>query len=117
MDWDEYFADEQEARNAENVRGKRRTVTVGWMLHAPKSSVIFSPPKLFSRDDPKPVSSKSIQHCPAAIDFDRRHFAIPVPINLTLKFVREPIRCFPRLSGTGRNSLSNPKSDNGNQSG
>ncbi|MBL37414.1 MAG: hypothetical protein CMP07_03285 [Xanthomonadales bacterium] len=90
MVWDEYFADEQEARSAESVRGKKRTVTVGWMLQAPKSSVIFSPPKPFSRDDPKPASSKSIQHCPAAIDFDARHFVIPVPINLTLHFVREP---------------------------
>ena len=90
MVWDEYFADEQEARSAESDRGKKRTVTVGWMLRAPKTSVIFSPPEPFSRDDPKPISSKSIQHCPAAIDFDRRHFVIPAPIDVTLNFQRQP---------------------------
>jgi hypothetical protein len=89
MDWDEYFADEQESLSAESARGKKRTVTVSWMLRAPKTSVIFSPPKLFSRNDPKPSSSKSIQHCPAAIDFDRRHFVIPSPVDVTLHFERQ----------------------------
>lgn len=89
MVWDEHFADDQEARNAETLRGKKRTVTVGWMVSAAKSSVIFSPPKLFSRNDPKATSSKSVQHCPAAIDFDRRHFVVPVPVDLTLHFERQ----------------------------
>lgn len=90
MPWDEYFADEQASHRANEVRGKSRTVTVGWLLRAPKSSVIFSPPQPFSRSDPKPVSSKSIQHCPAAVDFDRRHFVIPAPIDVTLHFKRQP---------------------------
>lgn len=90
MPWDEYFADEQAALGATEVRGKQRTLTVGWLLRAPKSSVIFQPPQPFSRNDPKPVSSKSIQHCPAAIDFDRRHFVIPSPIDVTLQFKRQP---------------------------
>lgn len=34
-------------------------------------------------------SGKSIQVCPAAIDFDRRHFVIPCPVDLTLAFVRD----------------------------
>ncbi len=90
MDWDEYFADEQEARSAEQARGKKRTVTVGWTVRSQKTSVLFSPPKPFTRDDPKPASSKSVQFCPAAVDFDRRHFVIPVPVDLTLQFERQP---------------------------
>lgn len=89
MAWDEFFADEQDALDAELSRKKKRTVTVGWTLQAPKSSVIFSPPQPFTRNDPKPSSAKSIQHCPAAIDFDHRHFVIPAPIDLTLHFVRQ----------------------------
>ena len=90
MVWDEYFADEHEARNAESTRGKKRTVTVGWIVSASQASVIFAPPKLFSRQDPKASSAKSVQNCPAAVDFDRRHFVIPAPMDLTLQFEPQP---------------------------
>lgn len=89
MDWEESFADEQGARRAESA-GAKRTVTVGWLAKTTQTSVLFAPPKLFARDDPKAASSKSIQHCPAAIDFDRRHFVIPCPVDVTLHFVRQP---------------------------
>ncbi|WP_425410794.1 hypothetical protein [Hyphococcus sp.] len=90
MNWDEYFADDQETRSAQASRDKKRTVTVGWLIQAAKASVLFTPPKLFSRNDPKAASSKSVQNCPAAVDFDRRHFVISVPIDLTLHFERQP---------------------------
>lgn len=88
MDWEEEFADGQGARNAERS-GAKRTVTVGWLVRAQQTSVIFAPPKLFSRDDPKAGSAKSVQNCPAAIDFDRRHFVIPAPIDVKLHFSRQ----------------------------
>lgn len=88
MDWDEEFADDQSVRHAARS-GAKRTVTVGWLARTNQTSVIFSPPKLFSRDDPKAASSKSVQNCPAAIDFDRRHFVVPAPIDITLNFVRQ----------------------------
>ncbi len=88
MSWDEIFAEEQGARDAERLGGKR-TITVGWLARTTQTSVLFSAPKLFSRDDPKAASSKSVQHCPAAVDFDRRHFVIPSPIDVELHFVRQ----------------------------
>ncbi len=87
MDWDEYFDEDDGAGHTERSGGKR-TVTVGWIARAPQSSVSFSPPKLFSRNDPKAASSKSVQNCPAAVDFDRRHFVIPTPFDVTLQLVR-----------------------------
>lgn len=88
MAWDEYFAEAQEAYHAEHV-GKKRIVTVGWLIRATQTSVLFSPPTLFSRTDPKTTSSKSIHYCPAAVDFDRHHFVIPTPIDVELHFVRQ----------------------------
>lgn len=88
MAWDEYFAEEQSARLDEH-RGDKRTVTVGWLTRASQTAVLFSPPALFSRNDSKAASSKSIQNCPAAVDFDRRHFVIPAPIDVELHFVRQ----------------------------
>lgn len=77
------------ARQAEQKSGAKRTVTVGWLARTTQTSVLFAPPKPFTRDDPKAASSKSVQHCPAAIDFDRRHFVIPCPIDIKLHFVRQ----------------------------
>ncbi len=88
MAWDESFAEEQCARRLERS-GSKRTVTVGWLLRTAQTKVLFAPPTLFSRDDPKAASSKSVQNCPASIDFDRRHFVIPAPIDITLHFVRQ----------------------------
>lgn len=90
MDWGDYFANEQEAGEAEQSRHAKRTITVGWFTRSDKTSVLFAPPKPFSRNDPKAASSKSVQNCPASVDFDRRHFVIPVPIDVTLQFVRQP---------------------------
>jgi hypothetical protein len=89
MTWDDYFAEEQDNLASEG-RGKKRTITVGWVLRATKSSVIWAPPQPFARTDPKPASAKSVQVCPAAVDFDRRHFVVPCPVDLTLKFDRQP---------------------------
>lgn len=87
MSWDEYFADDASGRDAEH-RGKSRTTTVGWTMANAPGGVIWSAPKRFKRDDPKPRSSKSIQACPAAIDFDRRQFVIECPIDVNLSIAR-----------------------------
>lgn len=87
--WDEQFAGDQDARSAEE-RGKKRTITVGWTVRAQKASLIWAPPQPFTRTDPKPASAKSVQVCPAAVDFDRRQYVVPCPVDLTLKFDRQP---------------------------
>ena len=90
MVWDDYFAEEQDARAAEAARGKKRTVTVGWTVRSAKGSVIWSPPQPFTRQDRKSTSAKSVQYCPGAIDFDHRHFVVPCPVDLTLHFEKTP---------------------------
>ena len=68
-----------------NHAAKRRVVDVGWLIDQEKSSIIWDPPRLYLRKMPKPMSVKSVQVCPAAIDFDARHFVINCPIDLHLK--------------------------------
>ncbi|MFC6198075.1 hypothetical protein [Ponticaulis profundi] len=89
MSWDDYFAEERAADEGA-TRGKKRTVTVGWTVRTQKAEAIWGAPQAFSRQDPKPRSSKSVQVCPAAVDFDRRHFVIPCPVDVTLAFQRQP---------------------------
>lgn len=89
MSWDDYFADDRAASDASD-RGRKRTVTVGWTVRTQKANAIWGPPQSFSRQDPKPSSAKSVQVCPAAVDFDRRHFVIPCPVDITLSFRRQP---------------------------
>ena len=88
MSWDDYFAEDAGAAEAE-ARGKPRTLTVGWTVRWPgNGGAIWAPPKPFGRSDRKAASAKSIQACPAAIDFDRRHFVVPCPVDITLEFRR-----------------------------
>ncbi len=87
MSWDDYFAADAGAAEAQG-RGKKRTVTVGWTVRFAHGNAIWSPPNPFGRTDPKAASAKSVQVCPAAIDFDRRHFVIPCPVDINLSFGR-----------------------------
>ena len=86
MSWDDYFAEDAGAAEAEG-RGKGRTVTIGWTVRwKGAGEAIWAPPTIFNRSDSKASSAKSIQACPAAIDFDRRHFVVPCPVDLELAF-------------------------------
>ena len=109
MSWDDYFAEDAGAAEAEG-RGKPRTVTVGWTVKWDvKGKSIWAPPQTFSRSDPKATSAKSIQACPAAIDFDRRHFVIPCPVDLTLKFERTPDGKIQLTDADGEKSAMRPQ--------
>ena len=83
MSWEEKFAEDMDPAGA-----KKRTVTVGWTVRAPHAQAIWGAPKLFERSLPRPASAKSVQACPAAVDFDKRHYVIPCPVDLTLRFDR-----------------------------
>ena len=90
MKWEDQFAEDFDRDESER-KGSSRSVTVGWTVRFPQGSdAIWAPPKPFTRNDPKPASAKSVQVCPAAIDFDRRHFVIPCPIDITLSVMRGP---------------------------
>lgn len=68
----------------------RRVVEVGWLIDAEKAGVIWDAPRPYFRKMPKPASAKSVQLCPAAIDFDARHFVVPCPIDLHLRIKLAP---------------------------
>ncbi|VVT01451.1 hypothetical protein [Erythrobacter sp. EC-HK427] len=109
MSWDDYFAEDAGANEAE-ARGKSRTVTVGWTVRWPgNGDAIWAPPQAFSRSDPKAASAKSIQACPAAIDFDRRHFVVPCPVDLTLKFERNAQGQIQLVDAAGEQSGMRPQ--------
>ena len=62
-----------------------RSYTVGWLFTNDKSSVIWETPKPI-RQEPSPSdAAKSVAYCPAVIEFDRRHFVIPCPIDLHMR--------------------------------
>jgi hypothetical protein len=63
----------------------RAPAEVGWILHDQKASLIWSAPTRFKRDLPRPASAKSVQVCPAALDFDARHYVVECPVDLHLR--------------------------------
>jgi len=72
---------------AEAEAGMGRVYKAGWLLRDDNSSLIWGAPAPVSFDHARPATSKSALSCPAAIEFDRRHFVIPCPINLHLRMV------------------------------
>ena len=67
-----------------------RRIEVGWLLKDDLSGVIWDAPKPVSWDLPKPQTSKSVQACPAVIQYDRLHYIINCPVNLHLRIVKTP---------------------------
>jgi hypothetical protein len=64
----------------------RPPIQVGWAVQQDKGSVIWDAPRPYLRKMPAPGSAKSVQVCPAAIDFDARHFVVDCPVDLHLRF-------------------------------
>ncbi|RME98428.1 MAG: hypothetical protein D6773_14470 [Alphaproteobacteria bacterium] len=67
----------------------RRVYEVGWFLKNEKAGVIWEAPRPLTHKAPPPTSSKSVEHCPAVIEFDRRHFIIPCPVDLHLRITTQ----------------------------
>ncbi|MFK8020987.1 MAG: hypothetical protein AB8B86_14560 [Pseudomonadales bacterium] len=65
-----------------------RRLEAGWLFKDEKASVIWESPKPVNLDHPKSNNAKSASVCPAAIQFDRLHYAINCPVDLHLRFVR-----------------------------
>ena len=63
----------------------RRPIEVGWAIQAEKTGVIWDEPRPYLRKMPRPASPKSVQMCPAAIDFDARNFVVDCPVDLHLR--------------------------------
>ena len=66
-----------------------RTYEVGWLFHTDKSSVIWEAPQPI-RIEAQSQAAKSVAVCPAVIEFDRRHFVIPCPIDVHMRLAIMP---------------------------
>lgn len=63
----------------------RPIIDVGWLITDRKASMIWDDPHPVRRRREKPASAKSVEVCPAAIDFDARHFVVSCPIDVRLR--------------------------------
>ena len=70
-------------------RRLRSAVEVGWVITQRKASLIWDEPHPFQRGRERPASAKSVMACPAAIDFESRHFVVPCPIDVRLRIKLE----------------------------
>ena len=68
----------------------RSVIDVGWMITNPKASLIWDDPQPLRRKGERPASAKSVLLCPAAIDFEARHFVVPCPVDVRLRVRLEP---------------------------
>jgi hypothetical protein len=75
---------EAEAAPAAQEPAPSRTYTVGWFLQKEKTSMIWDAPKAI-RPESQNTAARSVAQCPAALDFDRRHFVVNSPIDVHLR--------------------------------
>ncbi|MEQ9640706.1 MAG: hypothetical protein RIM84_11840 [Alphaproteobacteria bacterium] len=71
---------------AEVAAERRRVVEVGWLLQTQKAGFIWDAPRQFQRNDPPAQHAKSVQMCPAVIDFEARTYEVPCPLDVHLRF-------------------------------
>jgi hypothetical protein len=58
---------------------------VGYLITAPKASLIYEKPVSLRSRRVKALSQRAVQACPAVNDFERKTFEIPVPYNIRLR--------------------------------
>ena len=87
----------------------RRAVEVGWTIQAEKASMIWDDPRPYLRKLPRPGSVKSVQLCPAAIDFDARNFVIDCPVDMHLRMKMEDEKGPQIINAAGAQSNVRPK--------
>lgn len=63
----------------------RRAYEVGWLFTDETGSVIWDDPAPLRPETAETGSSKSVAHCPAVVDFDRRHFVITCPVDIHMR--------------------------------
>jgi hypothetical protein len=68
---------------------KSRSYEVGWLFANETSSAIWGTPQPVAREPSQSLSSKSVGVCPAVVEFDRRHFVIPCPIDVHMRLTTD----------------------------
>ena len=67
----------------------RRAVEIGWLLDTDKARFIWGAPQRVKRGDPPPTHAKSVNYCPAVLEYEARMFEVPCPIDVRLRFHRD----------------------------
>ena len=70
------FGNSEKSNDDGKSKDKGRFAEVGWLLEQETGSFIFDAPYKFEQNLPKPKSSKSVQACPSALDFDIAWFQL-----------------------------------------
>lgn len=70
--------------------GSGRAVEVGWLLQADVAEFIWDAPRAFRQDAPAPKVAKSVQRCPAVLDYESRFVEIGCPIDARIAFRQGP---------------------------
>ena len=71
-------------RTATGLSG--RSVEVGWLLQTDKAGFIWDAPRQFRRQDATATTAKTVQRCPAVLDYEARFFEITCPIDAQIRF-------------------------------
>jgi len=64
-------------------------VQVGWFLNEQKGGIIYDAPQRVRSVDVNRKHAKSASRCPAVINLESRHFAIPCPFDINIGFSRD----------------------------
>lgn len=91
------------------AQSSKRVTEVGWTITDTKAALIWDDPEPFRRDLGRAASAKSVQGCPAAVDFDARHIVIRCPVDLHLRINLEEGRAPVLENVDGARSTIRPK--------
>jgi len=94
---------------AKDAATGRRPVEIGWTIQTDKAAVIWYDPRPYLRKMPRPASAKSVQVCPAAIDFDARNFVVECPVDMHLRMKMEDEKGPQIINVAGLQSNVRPK--------
>ena len=78
-----------EARAQWERIGGGRAAEVGWLLDSSKAQFIWSAPRRVGRVESARTHAKSVDRCPAVLDYEARLWEVPCPIDARLRFARD----------------------------
>ena len=75
--------------NTDGTQTGTGPVQVGWFLNEQKGGIIYDAPQRVRSVDVNRKHAKSASRCPAVINLESRHFAIPCPFDINIGFSRD----------------------------
>jgi len=65
-----------------------RAIEIGYTVRADQAGLIWDEPRQYKRDVQDAKSAKSLQNCPAILDYEARTFLVTCPVDLSLRLVK-----------------------------